>query len=462
MNHNLEKEKIFASVKNLIERSKEAQKSFEFATQEQADAAARAICKVVYDHASELGSMAVEESRMGDVQDKITKCINKSALIWNSIKDKKTVGVISTDEATRTMEVAKPMGVVACIIPSTNPIVTPMCNAAFALKTRNSAIFAPHPRAVQCTKLLTELFRKELKRLGLPEDLILTLERVSIEDSSELMNATDIVVATGGPSMVKAAYSSGKPSLGVGQGNVQCIIDTDVDLTDAAKKIVKGRSFDNGLICLGEQTVFVQKNQMNDFLKAIKENNGFVVENKELTECLREKIFPNGGPINRDIVGKNAVQIAEQFQLKVPENTKVIVVKAEAVGRGDDLCREKLCPILTVYPYDTFEDGVAKMVENLEVEGKGHSIAIHSNTPKHVEYAAIQCSVSRVIVNQPSGTTGGGSPTNGFTPTTTLGCGSWGNNSFSGNFSYIHLMNITRVGYPYEESYLPNPEEAWK
>lgn len=449
------------TVEELVKRSKAAQAKIEFATQEQADAAARAICKIVYDNAEMLGRMAAEETRMGDVQDKITKCRMKSSLIWQSIKDKKTVGVIARLEELHMLEIAKPMGAVAAIIPSTNPVVTPMCNAAFALKTRNSVIFAPHPRAVKCTTQLVTMFQAELEKLNLPKDLILTLENISVEESAKLMSSVDVVVATGGPGMVKAAYSSGKPSLGVGQGNVQCIIDHDADLSDAAKKILTGRCFDNGLICLGEQTVFVPETKYGKFIEEIKSNGGFYIDNPEQVAKIREGIFPNGGPINRDVVGLSAAQIGKVIGVDVPEDVRAIVVKASAVGAGDDLCREKLCPVLTVLPYDTFENGVAHMVENLELEGKGHSIAIHSNTPEHVEYAAILCSVSRVVVNQPSGTTGGGSPTNGFTPTTTLGCGSWGNNSFSGNFSHVHLMNITRVSYPFTESYLPDPEMAW-
>lgn len=455
-------ETVKSTVERLVERSKEAQKKIEFATQEQADAAARVICKVVYDHAEKLGKMAAEETRMGNVKDKITKCRMKSSLIWKSIKDKKTVGVIARHEAEHMLEIAKPMGVVAAIIPSTNPVVTPMCNAAFALKTRNSVIFAPHPRAVECTKLLVKMFQEELEKQGFPKDLVLTLEEVSIEGSSSLMSQADIVVATGGPAMVKAAYSSGKPSLGVGQGNVQCIVDEDVDLSDAAEKILIGRSFDNGLICLGEQTVFVSEKKYDAFIEEIKRHGGFYIDDPHQVLKVREGLFPEGGPISREVVGVSASQVGEKLGIEVPQDARAIVVKADNAGRKEDLCREKLCPVLAVLPYDTFEKGVADMVENLEFEGKGHSIAIHSNTPEHVEYAAIQCSVSRVVVNQPSGTTGGGSPTNGFTPTTTLGCGSWGNNSFSGNFSHVHLMNITRVGYPYEESYLPNPELAWK
>ncbi|GCF94241.1 succinate-semialdehyde dehydrogenase [Enterococcus florum] len=450
------------TVEQLVARSKAAQEQFAFVTQEQADAAARSVCKIVYDNAERLGVMAAEETRMGSAADKITKCRMKSSLIWESIKNEKTVGVINRLKDKQMLEIAKPLGAVACIIPSTNPVVTPMCNAAFALKTRNSVIFAPHPRAVECTKLLVEMFRGELAKFGFPEDLVLGLEKVSIEDSSRLMSLSDVVVATGGPAMVKAAYSSGKPSLGVGQGNVQCIVDTDADLSAAAEKILIGRSFDNGLICLGEQTVFVPENDFLAFIEEIKKHGGYYLESAEQVEKLREGIFPEGGAMNRDVVGLTAEQVGKVIGIEVPAKAKAIVAKADGIGREDVLCREKLCPVLTVYPYQTFEEGVAMMVENLDYEGKGHSIAIHSNTPEHVEYAAIQCAVSRVVVNQPAGTTGGGSPTNGFTATTTLGCGSWGNNSFSGNLSHTHFMNITRVGYPLEDSYLPDPELAWK
>lgn len=454
-------ENILTTVDELVRRSKEAQAQIEFTSQEQADAAARAICKIVYDNAEMLGPMAAEETRMGDINDKITKCRMKSSLIWQSIKNKKTVGIIAKHEDLNVLEIAKPMGVVAAIIPSTNPVVTPMCNAAFALKTRNSVIFAPHPRAVKCTQLLVSMFQQELEKLDLPKDLVLTLENISVEESAKLMSSADIVVATGGPSMVKAAYSSGKPSLGVGQGNVQCIIDEDVDLADAAEKVLIGRSFDNGLICLGEQTVFVPREKYDAFIEEIKNHGGFYIDDADQVQKIRDGIFPECGPLNRDVVGLSASDIGKVIGIDVPEGTRAIVVKAETAGSAEQLCREKLCPVLAVLPYDTFEEGIGYMVENLEFEGKGHSIAVHSNTPEHVEYAAIQCSVSRVVVNQASGTTGGGSPKNGFTPTTTLGCGSWGNNSFSGNFSHVHLMNITRVSYPFAESYLPDPEMAW-
>lgn len=450
------------SVEELIKRSRQAQKAFEFATQEQADAAAYHVCRVVYEQGEMLGIMAQEETRMGNATDKIAKCKNKSSQIWNSLKGKKSVGIIKRLEEEKMLEIAKPMGVVASIVPSTNPIVTPMCNAAFALKTRNAIIFAPHPRAVKCTALLVQLFRAELAKLGLPEDLVQVVAEVSVAESGKLMAAADITVATGGMAMVKAAYSSGKPALGVGAGNVQCIVDRDVDIAEAVRKIITGRVFDYGLICLGEQTAFVPEEKFETFINEFEKQGGFYIKGEVETDKVREGIFPNGGPLNREIVGQSAEKIAEILGLDMPKGKRVIGVTAKGIAQADDLCKEKMCPVLNIMPYGTFEEGVAMMVANLEYEGKGHSIAIHSHTPENVEYSAIQCSVSRCIVNQPSGTSGGGSPMNGFIPTTTLGCGSWGNNSFSGNLSYKNFLNITRVGYPLDKPYLIDLEQAWQ
>lgn len=450
------------TVDELIELSKIAQKQFEKATQEEADVAAKAMCKAVYDNQELLGKMAAEETKMGDLEDKITKCKNKSSLIWHSLKGKKSVGIIRKDDTTRIIEVAKPMGIVASVIPSTNPVVTPMSNAAFALKTRNSIIFAPHPRAIHITKVVVELFRKELKNLGLPEDLVLSMETISIDSTSELMSKADVIIATGGMGMVKSAYSSGKPAYGVGAGNVQVIVDTDVDLKETAEKITTGRRFDNGLICLGEQTIFVHETQYDDFIKAMEEEGSFYVSDEDKLNEIREVLFPERGPINRDIVGLNAVDAGRLMNLEVPNTTKIILVKGSKAGHEDVLCREKMVPVLTVIPYKEFKDGVAMMVENLEHEGKGHSVGVHTNNPDNAEYVALECCVSRCIVNQPCGTTGGGSPLNGYGVTTTLGCGSWGNNSFSGNLGYEQLMNITRIGYPLDKPYVENLHAVWE
>lgn len=453
-----------STVEDLIERSKKAQQKFEFATQEQVDAAAKAICKAVYDNAEMLGKLAVEDSRMGKVEDKVSKCIAKSSLIWKDMKGKKTVGIIGKDEEKHLYKVAKPMGVVASIIPSTNPVVTPMSNAAFAVKTRNSIIFAPHPRGIKCCHAVVTLFREALKKLGFPEDLVLEVDEVSMENSNKLMQLADVIVATGGMGMVKAAYSSGKPAYGVGQGNVQCIVDTDVDIKKVAANIVLGRGFDYGLICLGEQTAYIPVSIFDEFLKEFKAAGAYYVDDPEKVDIVRRGLFPEvGGPISRKVVGLSPAQIGKIIGLEgVPESAHVLAVHGTKPGCEDDLNREKMCPVINIIPYEgSFEDAVNMALINLDYEGKGHSVVVHSNTPAHVEYAALHCPVSRLVVNQPCGTTGGGSPTNGFTPTTTLGCGSWGNNSFSGNFTFKLLMNITRVGYPLEQSYLPDPAKAW-
>lgn len=398
---------------------------------------------------------------MGNYADKVVKCRTKTQLIWNYMKGKKTVGVISRDEKTKMLEVAKPMGVVASVIPSTNPIVTPMSNAACALKTRNSIVFSPHPKANRCTMEAVRLFQAELEKLGLPKDLVLTLEYPDKEESTRIMSLADITVATGGSGLVRRAYSSGKPAIGVGPGNVQCIVDDDVNLGKAADDVISGRIFDNGLICLGEQTVFVPISKYDAFVAELQCRGTYYVDNPAEKEKIRNAIFPNGGPINRDITGQDVMKVAEIAQIEVPAGTRMIAVKGDAVGEAEQLCREKMCPVLTLIPYETFEEGVDMMCQNLEFEGKGHSVGVHSNNQEHIEYAAIKCPVTRVIINQPTGTTGGGAYNNCFIPTTTLGCGSWGGNSFSDNFNYRHLLNISHVGFPHENTLVPSAEEIW-
>lgn len=450
-----------ALIEELVEKSHKAQEQFSSATQEQADAAVRAICYAIYAHAEELAQMAVKETRMGNVKDKISKNSTKSKLIWNSLRDKKSVGIIRRIPEKKMIEIAKPMGVVASIIPCTNPIVTPMSNAAFALKCRNSIIYSPHPRAKECTKAVVAMFREELNKLGLPEDLIQTIEEPSVELSGMLMKEADVIVATGGMGMVKSAYSSGKPAYGVGAGNVQSILDDDYDLSVAADDIILGRTFDNGIICLGEQSIIAPASRYQELVQELRDKHVYYTEEKGEIERLREALFPGGGPINGKLVGQDAKTIAEAAGIQVPDGTIMIAVKAEGIGKQDLLCKEKMCPVISMFAWETFEEAVDIAVTNLNYEGKGHSIGIHSNNPKHVEYAAEKCSVARVVVNQPAGTSGGGGYLNGFTPTTTLGCGSWGNNSFSGNLDYIHLMNITRVGDKYDYTDVPDDAKIW-
>jgi len=449
-------------ISKLVAASRAAQRQFEHATQEQADAAARAVCKAVYDNARELAVMAVEETDMGDVEDKVVKCTMKPKLIWNDIKDKKSVGLLRHIEDLDIYEYAKPMGVVGSIAPCTNPIVTPMSNSAFSLKCRNSIIIAPHPRALRCTERVVGLFRKELALLGFPEDLIQMTTTSSVEMSTELMKQVDIIVATGGMGMVKSAYSSGKPALGVGVGNVQCIVDDDADIEQAAADIVTGRCFDNGIICLGEQAVIAPSRRYDELLSALERNGTYVMRDKKEIQMLRDALFPSGGAHNRKAVGKPASFVAELAGLQLPEGTRMIAAEGAGYGGHDEvLCREKMCPVVVLLRCESFEEAVEIALTNLRHEGLGHSVGLHSNTAAHVEYAANMFPVARLIINQPTGTSGGGHLYNGFTPTTSNGCGTWGNNSFSGNFTFTHLMNITRVGFKHKQTTVPSDEQIW-
>ena len=257
-------------VKQLVAKARVAQAAFESFSQEQVDAIVKGIGKYVYDNAEMLARMAVDETGIGVYEDKILKNKGKARVIWNNLKDKKSRGIIGEDAETNMVFVAKPMGVVGAVTPVTNPIVTPMCNAMFALKTGNAVIFAPHPKAEKCTELLTDAFMKVVKANGGPDNLVQTVTNGSIETTQELMKVVDVVVATGGGAMVKSAYSSGRPSFGVGAGNVPVIIDRDVDLKDAVEKIVTGASFDNGIICSHEQFVLAPEEQYQETLEAFR------------------------------------------------------------------------------------------------------------------------------------------------------------------------------------------------
>jgi succinate-semialdehyde dehydrogenase len=296
-------------VQQLVARARVAQAKFESFSQEQVDAIVKGVGKYVYDNAEMLARMAVDETGIGVYEDKILKNKGKARIIWNSLKNKKSRGIIGEEPDTNLLFVAKPMGVVGAVTPITNPIVTPMCNAMFALKTGNAVIFAPHPKAEQCTELLTREFMKVVKAHGGPDHLVQTITNGSVEMTQELMKAVDVVVATGGAAMVKSAYSSGKPSFGVGAGNVPVIIDRDVNLKDAVDKIVAGASFDNGIICSHEQFVLTPQEQYRDVIKLF-EATGKVwfTDDADKVQKLREVVFP-GGRLNKDVVGRSPKDI---------------------------------------------------------------------------------------------------------------------------------------------------------
>ncbi len=447
-------------INQMIENARIAQKEFEGFNQEQVDQIVREIGKVVYDHAELLARMAVDETGMGVYDHKVAKNKGKSKVIWNDLRDKKSVGEISYNKDTNIVEIAKPIGVVGAVTPTTNPIVTPMCNSMFALKGRNAIIIAPHPRAKKCSAYTVELINERISQLGAPKNLIQIITEPSVELTNQLMQAVDVVVATGGMGMVKAAYSSGKPAFGVGAGNVQVIIDRDVNFMETAAKMIDGRAFDNGIICSGEQTVIAHEDDYNEVIAAFEANGAFFVRDADTHNKLKATIF-DGAHLNKDVVGQSVQKIAELAGVSIPEGTRVILLEAAGIGNADILCKEKMCPVMSTFKYKTFEEAVQIAKTNLELEGNGHSAGIHSNNLENIKYAGTTLSVSRLVVNAPSSTTAGGSLFNGFAPTTTLGCGSWGNNSISENFTYKHLINISRIGMVRENAVAPTDEQIW-
>lgn len=446
-------------IEELMQKARTAQKTFESFDQAAVDAIVKAIAKVVYDHAHELAYKAVVETGMGNYEDKVAKCLGKSKVIWNHLKDKKSVGIIGRDATSGIVYVAKPKGVVGAIMPTTNPVVTLMCNAMYALKGRNAIIIAPHPRAKKITGKTVRLIQQQINQLGAPDNLLQYIKEPSLALTQELMRTVDVLVATGGPEMVKAAYSSGKPSYGVGPGNVQVLLDRDIDYNDAAQKVIYGRKFDNGIICSGEQTIIAPKEKYAEVIEAFKANGAFYIEEQATVDKFRQTLFEDGH-LALNAVGQSVAKIAELAGVEVPEDTKVILLRSN--DRDDDILRkEKMFPVMVAFQYDSFSEALAIAKQNLMIEGAGHSAAIHSNNDAHIESAGIELPISRLVVNEPSSTTAGGSLYNGFAPTTTLGCGSWGNNSISENLDYKHLINVSQVGYPQRNRAIPSDEEIW-
>lgn len=445
----------------MVEKARVAQAIYEQYNQEQVDQLVRACAKVIFDNAEPLARMAVDETKMGVYEDKIKKNQGKARVIWNDMKGKKSVGIIRELPELGLVEVAKPIGVIGAVTPTTNPIVTPMCNTMFALKGRNAIIISPHPRSKRCSSEAVRFMQEAVRRLGAPENLIQVIEEPTVELSNLVMERCDVCISTGGMGMVRAAYSSGKPAFGVGAGNVQCLLDESADIQAAAPMIIEGRRFDNGIICSGEQSVIAPKAVFNKIISALEENGAVYISDSKQVDKLRETLFIDG-VMNKKMVGQDVRTIASAAGIDIPEGTKVIVVKAEKYGKSELLSKEKMCPVIVTYDHlKDWDECVTAAYENLLVEGKGHSVAIHSSNKKNIEYASEKLPVSRFLVGQVCATSNGGSFFNGLSATTTLGCGSWGNNSISENLSWRHLFNVSRIAYVKPGSRIPTDEEIW-
>lgn len=414
--------------------------------QTQVDEMLAVVAKKIYDLAEPLAKLAVEETRLGRLDHKIGKNQGMATNIYRSLKNQPSVGVIREIPEKGLIEVAHPVGVIGSVTPTTNPTITPLGNGLMALKGKNAMIVSPHPRSKKTTYETIEAMRQGLESCGAPADLLQVIPEPSIEYSRQLMEQVDLIVATGGPSLVKAAYSSGKPAYGVGPGNVQAILDRDFNVEEAAHLSVIGRSFDNGIVCACQQSLIYPQETEEAVFAALEAKGATVVtEEIELTR-LRELLFPEG-KANPEMIGKDPAIIANAAGIELATDSQIIAVKVDQVGSAELFCKEKMFPVLTLIGYRDFAEAITYAETNLALEGAGHSVGIFSHTNEHILLAGKELPVSRVVVNQPT-IDAGGSPENGLNPTVSLGCGTWGNNSLSENLTYKQLINIARIAFP--------------
>ncbi len=430
-----------------IERTREAQKKFATYTQEQVDKIFLAAASAANKARIPLAKMAVEETGMGIVEDKVNKNNYDSEYNYNAYKDTKTCGIIEEDKAFGTKKIAEPIGVVAAVIPTTNPTSTAIFKCLLALKTRNAIIISPHPRAKGCTIAAAKLVLEAAVEAGAPEGIIDWIDVPSLEMTNTVMKEADITLATGGPGMVKAAYSSGKPALGVGAGNTPAIIDESADILLAVNSIIHSKTFDNGMICASEQSVIVLEN-IYDAVKTEFASRGCYFLNEAETEKVRKTIIINGA-LNAKIVGQPAAKIAELSGVTVPEGTKILIGEVESVDISEEFAHEKLSPVLAMYKAASFSEALDKAEQLVADGGYGHTSSVYLNevteTEKINEFAA-RMKTCRILVNTPSSHGGIGDLYNfKLAPSLTLGCGSWGGNSVSENVGVKHLINIKTV-----------------
>lgn len=443
------------TIEEMVQRARVAMEEISGYDQERVDKMLYAISKVVFEQAEPLAKLAVEETRLGRLDHKIGKNQGMATNIFASLKNKASVGVIREIPEEGLVEIAHPRGVIGSVTPTTNPTITPLGNGLMALKGKNAMIVSPHPRSKKTTKETIELMREALVSVGAPRDLLQVIEEPSIELSQELMKAVDLIVATGGPGLVKSAYSSGHPAYGVGPGNVQAILDRDFDVEAAAELSVIGRSFDNGIVCACQQSLIYPQEKAEEVFEALRGKQAAVVTDKADLEKLRNTLFLDG-KANPAMIGQDPQVIADEAGVQIPADSQIIAVKVEAVGSEELFCKEKMAPVLALKSYDDFEEAVAFAQENLMLEGSGHSAGLFSHNKEHQLYAGQVLPVSRLVVNQPT-IDAGGSPANGLSPTVSLGCGSWGNNIISENLNYTHLINISRVALPIPPKHDGNP-----
>lgn len=451
-------------IAQLIAKAKKAQEIAATYTQEYTDEICKSIGWEVYrdENIEQLARLAVEETGMGNVEDKKTKHKAKILGVLRDIEGAKSVGLVEKDSQKGISKYAKPVGVVGALTPVTNPTATLCSNSISILKGRNSVIFAPHPKAKRCSMLAGMFLRRGLKKVGAPKDLIQVIEAPSRELTNDLMRNVDLIVATGGASKVKAAYSSGRPAFGVGPGNACQIIAEDADIEDAAKKIVSSASFDNATSCSSENSLIINEEIWDRFIQELVRNGSYLCDVNERNAL--EKILwldHNGKKTqNTETISRSAFTIAQKAGMKISPKTTVLLIEGAYPVESDLFAGEKICPVMAIWKYSDFDEALSLVKRINDICGMGHSCGLFSEKKIYIEKIANDLNTSRILVRQPMAQGNGGNFFNGMPSTVSLGCGTWGNNITTENIHYKHFLNITWVSEPLTFQ-KPKDEEIW-
>ena len=431
----------------LCRQAEKAQRQLRTMSQDQLDAITAAIAKAFAAASAELAELAVRETGFGNVEDKMTKNHFASQTVLEAIRDMKTVGILREHPEKKLWEVGVPVGVIAAIVPSTNPTSTICYKAMIALKAGNAIVFSPHPKALECSLRAAKIVTQAAISAGAPVGSIGCLSLASMAGTQELMSAPEVcmILATGGPAMVRSAYSSGKPAIGVGAGNGPAYIHHSADIKHAIDCILRSKSFDNGTVCASEQSIIVEQD-MEQAVRQEAQKKGFYFMDKEEAGRLAKLLFRPNGSLNPEIVGKKATLLAQMAGFSVPCGTKILVAREQEAGPTRPYSMEKLCPVLAFFVMPDEDSVLNKAIEVLTHEGSGHTFAIHCTDEAVIRKFALQIPVSRFLVNTPAAL-GGIGATTGLFPALTLGCGAVGGSSSSNNISPLDLINIRRVAW---------------
>lgn len=445
----------------LCRRAGQAQQTLETLPQEKLDAIVRAMAAAFEGECASLAKMAVEETGFGNTQDKTEKNRFACQDVLRAIEPMKTVGILREDREKSLWEIGVSVGVIGAIVPSTNPTSTVCYKALIAVKAGCAIVFSPHPKAAKCSCAAAQILARAAEAAGAPEGTIACLTKNKMAGTQEMMSAREVklLLATGGPGMVRAAYSSGKPAIGVGAGNGPAFIHSSADVPKAVADIIRSKTFDNGTVCASEQSIIVERS-METAVLAEAEKQGIYLMPKDQAGALAKLLFKPGGGLDPQVVGKTAIYLAEKAGFSVPKNTKVLMAREQEAGPTRPYSMEKLCPVLAFFVMDSEDAVLSKAVEVLRHEGSGHTFAIHARDEEVIRRFALKIPVSRFLVNAPAALGGIGAAT-GLFPALTLGCGAVGGSSSSNNISPLDLINIRRVAWGLkEEPHIPQAPDS--